>query len=46
MPIRTAISKVAAQPEPLGESSLAKEQLRFVALTSTVVEIRTSTRDP
>ena len=27
MPIRTAIWKVAAQPEPLAESSLAKEQL-------------------
>ncbi|HJT75615.1 MAG TPA: endonuclease NucS domain-containing protein [Gemmataceae bacterium] len=27
MPIRTAIWKVAAQPEPLPESSLAKEQL-------------------
>lgn len=27
MPIHTAIWKVAAQPEPLAESSLAKEQL-------------------
>ena len=27
MPIRTAIWKVATQPEPLAESSLAKEQL-------------------
>jgi hypothetical protein len=27
MPIRTAIWKVAAQPEPFAESSLAKEQL-------------------
>ena len=26
MPIRTAIWKVAAHPEPLAESSLAKEQ--------------------
>jgi len=46
MPIRTAVWKVAEKPKPLAESSLAKEQLRFGALTSTVVDIRASTRDP